>query len=60
MIVFKKYGNTTKLKRKVPGAGVEPARPNGHMTLNHACLPIPAPGRRHEFDLRKNEGNFFN
>ena len=28
----------------MPGAGVEPARPNGHMALNHACLPIPAPG----------------
>ncbi len=28
----------------VPGAGLEPARPNGHMALNHACLPIPAPG----------------
>lgn len=30
---------------KVPGAGVEPARPYGHMALNHACLPVPAPGR---------------
>ena len=29
---------------KVPRAGLEPARPNGHMALNHACLPIPAPG----------------
>ncbi len=29
----------------VPEAGVEPARPKGHMALNHACLPIPAPGR---------------
>ena len=29
----------------VPGAGVEPARPYGHMALNHACLPIPAPGQ---------------
>ena len=25
--------------------GLEPTRPNGHMALNHACLPIPAPGR---------------
>ena len=33
------------LKGKVPRAGVEPARPNGHMALNHACLPIPASGR---------------
>ena len=23
-------------------AGLEPARPYGHMALNHACLPIPA------------------
>lgn len=29
----------------VPRAGVEPARPYGHMALNHACLPIPAPGQ---------------
>ena len=28
----------------VPEAGLEPARPNGHMALNHACLPIPALG----------------
>lgn len=27
----------------VPRMGVEPTRPNGHMALNHACLPIPAP-----------------
>ncbi len=32
-------------EQKVPRAGVEPARPNGHMALNHACLPIPAPGQ---------------
>ncbi len=29
----------------VPGMGLEPTHPNGHMALNHACLPIPAPGR---------------
>ena len=29
---------------RVPKAGVEPARPNEHMALNHACLPIPALG----------------
>ncbi len=23
--------------------GVEPSRPSGHMALNHACLPVPAP-----------------
>ena len=28
----------------VPRTGIEPARPNGHMALNHACLPVPAPG----------------
>ena len=28
----------------VPRAGLEPARPKGHMALNHACLPISAPG----------------
>lgn len=26
----------------VPEVGVEPTRPNGHMALNHACLPISA------------------
>ena len=30
----------------VPEMGVEPIRPNGHMALNHACLPIPAPGQK--------------
>lgn len=34
----------SKRDKVVPGAGLEPARPNGHMALNHACLPIPAPG----------------
>ena len=33
------------IKKEVPGMGLEPTRPNGHMALNHACLPIPAPGR---------------
>ena len=22
--------------------GIEPTRPDGHMALNHACLPVPA------------------
>lgn len=35
----------------VPGGGLEPPRPRGHMTLNHARLPIP-PSRR----TRKNHG----
>lgn len=29
----------------LPGTGVEPAHPFGHMALNHARLPIPPPGR---------------
>ncbi len=32
-------------RRLVPGGGVEPPRPCGHMDLNHARLPIPPPGR---------------
>ena len=35
-----------KTFRMVPGAGLEPARPNEHMPLKHACLPISAPGRK--------------
>ena len=44
-------GVGTKKKREVnlalfvPRVGLEPTRPNGHMALNHACLPISAPGR---------------
>ena len=30
---------------KVPGEGLEPSHPIGHMPLKHACLPISAPGR---------------
>lgn len=30
----------------VPGEGLEPSRPNEHMPLKHACLPISAPGRK--------------
>ena len=29
----------------VPGAGIEPARPNGHWILSPARLPIPPPGQ---------------
>lgn len=32
-------------RSEMPGTGVEPARPNGHMALNHARLPIPPPGQ---------------
>ena len=28
----------------VPGEGLEPSHPCGHMPLKHACLPISAPG----------------
>lgn len=31
---------------QLPGTGVEPARPHGHMALNHARLPIPPPGHQ--------------
>ncbi len=29
----------------VPETGIEPARPCGHMTLNHARLPVPPFGQ---------------
>ena len=32
-------------KTFVPGMRVELIRSNEHMALNHACLPIPAPGQ---------------
>ena len=28
--------------------GSRTTRPNGHMALNHACLPVPAPGLRYK------------
>ncbi len=34
---------TLKRVTFVPRMGIEPTRPNGHMALNHACLPVPAP-----------------
>ncbi len=43
--VVKESLEIKKGSKKVPGVGLEPTRPNGHMALNHACLPIPAPGR---------------
>ena len=52
MIHFKKqkkpnYLLIRRLEFKVvPRMGLEPTRPKGHMALNHACLPIPAPGLR--------------
>ncbi len=38
----------------VPGTGVEPASPCGHMNLNHARLPIPPSGH---FELQKYKNN---
>ena len=40
----KKNGTSSNLKnlsRLVPGAGLEPARPEEHRILSPACLPIP-------------------
>lgn len=31
--------------KSMPWRGLEPPHPCGYMTLNHACLPIPAPGQ---------------
>lgn len=42
--------------KSVPGAGVEPARPNGHMALNHACLPVPAPGQKQDSKIELSIG----
>ena len=30
----------------VPGAGIEPALPDGNKILSLACLPVPPPGRQ--------------
>lgn len=30
----------------MPGEGLEPSRPCGHMILSHARIPIPPPGLR--------------
>ncbi len=40
----------------VPGAGLEPAQPNGHRILSPACLPIPPPGRKEKIPLGRIEG----
>ena len=37
--------NSSKEEEFVPGTGVEPACPCGHMNLNHARLPIPPSGQ---------------
>jgi hypothetical protein len=29
---------------KIPGAGIQPARPYGHKILSLACLAVPPPG----------------
>lgn len=40
------------VRLKVPGAGIEPARPKGHKILSLACLPIP-PSRLALFENRE-------
>lgn len=47
------------LRGFVPRMGVEPTRPNGHMALNHACLPIPAPGQMLISYIKKAPGRSF-
>ena len=37
--------NTSQKVPLVPGAGLEPARPEEHRILSPACLPIPPSGR---------------
>ena len=44
-IVTQKKASALRDSLFVPRVGLEPTRPNGHMALNHACLPISAPGR---------------
>ena len=41
----KKGSHFSTTSFSVPGAGLEPARPNGHKILSLACLPIPPPGQ---------------
>ncbi len=48
MLFFKISSIDQYTKNIVPGAGIEPARPYGHMALNHACLPVPAPGQKEQ------------
>ena len=38
-------GEDARTLTLVPGGGVEPPSPCGHMPLKHACLPIPPPRR---------------
>ena len=44
MLAQKKASLTVKEAYKVPEAGLEPARPDGHKILSLACLPIPPLG----------------
>ena len=45
-VASKKTPLSVKEAFYVPGAGLEPARPNGHKILSLACLPIPPPGQK--------------
>ncbi len=47
-----------KFSRKVPETGIEPARPCGHMTLNHARLPIPPFGQLNQHTNVKNPAEY--
>ncbi len=38
-------GSSAGSSRRVPGTGIEPARPKGHRPLKTARLPIPPPGQ---------------
>ncbi len=42
--MHREKGTAASLAIRVPKRGLEPPRPNGHMTLNHARLPIPPLG----------------
>ena len=45
MLDQKKAPLSVKEANKVPEAGLEPARPDGHKILSLACLPIPPLGQ---------------
>ncbi len=55
-LAFEPHNSTIFQYYFVPRTGVEPARPYGHLALNQACLPIPAPGQKMERKVKQ----FFN
>lgn len=54
---IKKGGSSSETSRYVPGAGLEPARPEEHRILSPACLPIPPSG--HLIYLTDKSGKLF-